>query len=403
MLVTNRGYASNGSLTYNQFSDLRVDNGVEMVDVYLGGLYDLLRLKIHHYWIDGRTYYDTKTQISEEGGNGRWYTIFDSARQGEYPEPTDGSGKTHELKYALLNGRVLVDAAMVNVKISGLWVNAEGRNTAALNMYHSNYVEVRDSVFFGDPAYEYAVYANGSNARMIACEVNLAATSGLIAAYGGTLEITDVVGSGFPYGLTAHGTGQIGGSGKSPLGSTAHTRSQNGGDMNGSYTATAGQFFKAPITQKTDVWTANDTQSLFGSNWTLTDNIYQGKRNTTEVAWYGVMFFNASNFAALSGRTIKKVRLKLQRTNNTGENTARKPKIYYNMQTQAGGSIQTLSGGYVSDVGFTWGQEKWITLPNAVGEAFRDGTAKSLVMWVGNSTADYMKMEAKATLEITHG
>lgn len=401
--ATNGARASNNDLTYNQFADLRVDGAPELVDIYLGGLYDCARLEVYHYWIDGRTYYKTKTQISEVGGNGRWYTIFDSARQGEYSEPTDGSGKRHQLKYAILNGRIQIDACMVNVKINGIWVNAEGRNTAALNMYHSNYVEVRDSVFFGDPNYAYAVYANGSNARMIVCEVNLAKTSGLIAAYGGTLEITDVVGSGFPYALTAHGTGQIGGSGKSPLGTTAHTRSQNGGDMNGSYTPTAGQFFKSPIVQKTTTWTANDTQSLFGSNWTLTDYLYQGKRPTETTSWYGVMFFNAADFSELAGRTIKKVRLKLQRSNNTGENTARKPKIYYNMQTAASGSMQTLSGGYVSDVSFTWGQEKWITLPNIVGEKFRDGQAKSLVLWVGSSESDYMKLEPKATLEITHG
>jgi phage minor structural protein len=401
--ATNGGRASDGTIVYNQYADLRVDNGPELVDVYFGGLYDLASLEIYHYWIDGRTYFKTKTQISELGGNNRWYTVFDSARQGEYPEPTNGSGNKIQLKYSLLNGRVLVDACTVNVRFKGIWVNAEGRNTPAMNMYHSNYVEIRDSVFFGDPNYDYAVYANGSNVRMLESEVNLAKTSGLISAYGGRLEITNVVGSGFPYGLTGHGTGQIGGSGKCPLGTTAGTRSQNGGVMNGSFTPTAGKFFKAPITQKTDTWTANDTQSLFGSNWSLTDYIYQGKRSTETTPWYGVMFFNASNFGALAGRAIKKVRLKLQRTNNTGENTARKPKVYYNMQFQAGGTIDTLKGGYVSDVSFTWGQEKWITLPNVVGESFRDGTAKSLVLWVGSSESDYMRFEPKATLEITHG
>jgi hypothetical protein len=108
------------------------------------------------------------------------------------------------------------------------------------------------------------------------------------------------------------------------------------------------------------------------------------------------------SFSELAGRTIKKVRVQLKRTNNTGENTPRKAKIYYNKQFQAGGAIDTLKGGYWSDVTFTWGEEKWVTLPNEVGEAFRDGNAMSLVLYDGNNTGNYMKFERKATLEITH-
>jgi hypothetical protein len=399
----NLGRASDGDLTYNMYASSTWDITPTIMDIYLGGIYDLEFIDVYHYWIDGRTYKNTKVQVSENGGANRWYTIFDSARQGEYAEPTAGTGKRHDLKHFKLNGRIKVNTCMVNVRVKNGYVNGEGVGNPTIDAHHTNYFELRDSIVFGDINYDYAVYSNGSNVRIHQSEVNTAKTAGLISAYGGRMEVVDVKGSGFPYALYAHSSGVIGGSGMSPVGTTAQKQILYGGTMNATWTATSGAYLKAPVTQKTTTWTANDTQSLYGTNWGLSDYIYQGKRPTEATAWYGVMFFNTRDFSALAGRTIKGVRLKLQRTNNTGENTARKPKIYYNMQTSPSGTLQPTSGGYVSDVSFTWGQEKWITLPTAVGDAFKNGTAKSLVLWVGTSEADYMRFEARATLEITHG
>jgi phage minor structural protein len=392
--------ASDGDVTYNLYASATWDTTSTICDIYLGGVYDCKFIDVFHYWIDGRTYYGTKTQISADGGTGRWYTIFDSSRQGTYAETA--SGKRHDLKHFILNGRVKVNTCMVNVRVFDAYVNGEEVGNPTIDAHHSNYVEIRRSIVFGDPTYDYAVYANGSNVRILDSEVNTAEVAGLISAYGGRLEVVNVKGSGFPYALYAHSTGIVAGSGMSPVGTTAQKLIETGGTMNATWTATSGDYLKAPVTTKTTTWTANDTQSLYGTNWTLSSYIYQGKRPTETTAWYGVMFFNTRDFSALAGRTIKSVRLKLQRTNNTGDNTARKPKIYYNMQTSASGTMQTLLGGHVSSVSFTWGQEKWVTLPTSYGDAFKNGTAKSLVLWVGTSEADYMRFEARATLEITH-
>jgi phage minor structural protein len=398
--LLNKGRVSNGDTATGNYSAMNNANPREdYVQVYLGGVYDMEAVVSNHYYSDGRTYHKTKIQISDNLD--RWYTVFDSARQGEYAETS--AGKRVELKYFLLNGRIKVNTCMVNIRVNNAFVNGAGVGNPTLDCFHSNYVESRNSVYFGDPAYNYVVYANGSNVRIVDCEVNISETSGIISAYGGRIEVYNVKGSGFPYALHAHSSGVIGGGGMSPIGSTAQKYIQSGGTMSATWTATGGEYFTAPITQKTSTWTANDTQSLYGTNWTLTSHIYQGKRPTETTAWYGVMFFNARDFSALAGRAIKSVRVKIQRTNDTGENTARKPKFYYNMQSQAGGSIQTLKGGWTNATSFTWGQEKWCTLPIEVGEAFRDGTALSLVLYVGTSESSYMRFEPKATLEIVHG
>ena len=74
-----------------QWSSL--DNTDYMV-VDLGKVEVLEAVRVWHYWGDGRTYYDTKTEISEDGVN--WTSIFDSAIDGTYPETS--SGKLHQMK-----------------------------------------------------------------------------------------------------------------------------------------------------------------------------------------------------------------------------------------------------------------------------------------------------------------
>lgn len=45
-------------------------------------------VSVWHYYLDGRTYHGTKTEVSADGRN--WTTIFDSAVSGEYPEQSSG-------------------------------------------------------------------------------------------------------------------------------------------------------------------------------------------------------------------------------------------------------------------------------------------------------------------------
>jgi RHS repeat-associated protein len=61
------------------------------VQVDLGAAYPVDTVKVWHYAVDGRTYYSTRTQVSEDGVN--WTTVFDSAVSGTYAETA--AGKTH--------------------------------------------------------------------------------------------------------------------------------------------------------------------------------------------------------------------------------------------------------------------------------------------------------------------
>lgn len=61
---------------------------IKYVTVDLGSPQDIDNIIIYHYF-DGRTYRNTKTEISEDGIE--WTTVFDSAISGEYPEKHHGN------------------------------------------------------------------------------------------------------------------------------------------------------------------------------------------------------------------------------------------------------------------------------------------------------------------------
>ena len=65
--------------------------GLSYVQLDLGAVYTVDKVKVWHYYSDGRTYHNTKTQVSADGVT--WTTVFDSATSGEYAETS--AGKTH--------------------------------------------------------------------------------------------------------------------------------------------------------------------------------------------------------------------------------------------------------------------------------------------------------------------
>lgn len=64
--------------------------GLSSMTVDLGSAQDVSTIKVWHYWADGRTYNNTKTEVSTDNTN--WTTIYDSAVSGTYKETS--SGKT---------------------------------------------------------------------------------------------------------------------------------------------------------------------------------------------------------------------------------------------------------------------------------------------------------------------
>jgi len=114
--------------------------GLAYVQVDLGAVYSVDKVKVWHYAADGRTYHATKTQVSANGST--WTTVFDSAVSGEYAETA--AGKTHS--FAAQGVRYVRD--YLNGSTAGAynhWVEIEAWGTR--------------TTLYGGPHYEWSVEA----------------------------------------------------------------------------------------------------------------------------------------------------------------------------------------------------------------------------------------------------
>jgi len=71
--------------------DINTSNWVGLtspITISLPNSVDVSAVKVWHYYGDGRTYYGTKTEVSEDNVN--WFTTFDSAISGIYAETSVG-------------------------------------------------------------------------------------------------------------------------------------------------------------------------------------------------------------------------------------------------------------------------------------------------------------------------
>ncbi len=63
-------------------------SAISPLTVDLGSAQEIDHVKVWHYFGDGRTYKDTKTEVSADGKN--WFTLFDSGIEGTYKETSAG-------------------------------------------------------------------------------------------------------------------------------------------------------------------------------------------------------------------------------------------------------------------------------------------------------------------------
>jgi hypothetical protein len=120
--------------------------GGNYVEIDLEELYDIQYVRVRHYYADGRTYHNTKTEVSSDGAN--WFAIFDSAYDGEYPETPEG--KEH---YVFFNEAtatffesdgIAVEEGTTNLILNPTFINEEGLSSDFYS-YNSTY-EISDIV-----------------------------------------------------------------------------------------------------------------------------------------------------------------------------------------------------------------------------------------------------------------
>jgi RHS repeat-associated protein len=136
--LTNSEAATDGDTWANSSSEYAsTASGLHYLQIDLGAKYRVDKIKVWHYANDGRTYHNTKTQVSADGTT--WTTVFDSATAGEYKETA--AVRTHsftaqDVRYVrdYLNGNT--------VNANNHWVELEVWGTVT-TAYVGSYYEYR--------------------------------------------------------------------------------------------------------------------------------------------------------------------------------------------------------------------------------------------------------------------
>ncbi|MET9797426.1 hypothetical protein [Nocardiopsis alba] len=142
----------------------------------------------------------------------------------------------------------------------------------------------------------------------------------------------------------------------------------------------------APTVQRTKTYSATYSSSWFNNssfpNSRLSGSeVYQGRFNASGGTRYAKIGFNWSQIQSdLSGATINRVRFRLtnQHSYSNGGLTAR-------IGTHNNASEPTGATSLTGDFSrwtqeFNKGQTRWVTLPNAVGNEFRDGNSRGITL-----------------------
>ena len=144
-----------------------------------------------------------------------------------------------------------------------------------------------------------------------------------------------------------------------------------------------------PPQQYVKTYAANESASYQedGTNRGIA-SCYQGRYSATNGNQYSMIGFDDATIRSnLSGATINKVELYLN-NNHFYSNSGGNAVIGTHNQTTLSGSH---SSSQITDnlqqTHFDYGQAKWITIPNSIGNALRDNTAKGIALGPGPSTS----------------
>jgi len=391
--------------------------GTQYIDIYLNGGYTNIRkINMWHYFYDGRTYHNVLRQVSED--RVKWYTIYDSDEQGEYVETS--KGHTVYVDKMLLNGYIKVDSNVNEVEIRDMFVQAQGTDMPAVYGYNTNWFLFINGIILGDRNHDNAYYCSGSNCRLNNTEVNFASNTLVMCAYGGRLELIDCTGGGAKYGMYAHGSGLIGGSGKAPLGSDATNPviiKNYGGTYSASHVGTLGELSPAtattPVTAPTTTttvtkiktWTSTSGASWNGGSgsWHTSDSdVLQGKYGSYGL-YRGLWFFPSDmRTTCMGAKSITKVRFYFTRANTSGNVNDAVHQIRTHGYLSKPSSAPSYSSAYKQVVADR-GQSQWVDVTSVFASSFKAGSVYGMCLYSGSTaSSNYTRCKNVAKVEVTY-
>ena len=194
---TNLPHLTNGVTSTGTYVSVGNSETAVYVQVDLGKIYyNIAEIKVWKYYNDGRTYHESKTEVSSDGVN--WHPIYDYTVEGEYASTSEGKiipntiAKTH----SILTGRGTKNVIDKKAEVERIKSEAyaDGKVTAeerkriadAEDKYRKALILSRASsgkLMNSDPNFsknlnEFTVYNNAANGNVSVLYENLASSTG---------------------------------------------------------------------------------------------------------------------------------------------------------------------------------------------------------------------------------
>jgi hypothetical protein len=231
---------------------------------------------------------------------------------------------------------------------------------------------------------------------------------GCYASYGGEILVQNTVGKGIIRGVVAQYGGTIKLYGDTyPTGGTTDTYSDTGGQIIGTGTADPTGTTTNPTTAVT---TTTQWKSSVADNWSTSYSSWQGGGAKQGDYGYGQrkgFWWFESSPIALSGKTIKSMRVWVQRASSGGNSG--KTRIYLHPHTYGTKAATpsnpslALESTYNVYVDLAWGQGAWVNIPSTWFASFQSGSYKGVGIWAGSTSRSYYAiMSGQAWIEATY-
>lgn len=414
--VTTSGTA-NSSYPLSRIVDGNTDTGQyadagsgssRYVEIDMHTEYDLDNIKVWKYYSDRRSYMGMQTFVKGSGTNNQWIKIWDVDNwTGRYQESSLGTDRQ-----VFINGYINV-ASCDKVNFYNLTVDARAYGTnAPIWFYYNRYNFVENVTTFTESA-SYCFYNYGSFVRLQGCEGNGAKTAVICSAYGARTDLfTGNRGQADSMGLFAYSTGSIAGSGSAPNGKNTVQSASNGGDIRVTFSGADGAYTPytappPPPPPKDVIKTFTSTSSKswrenYGGQW-YDSTVLQGEWDGWGL-YRGYWFFGNAISDAVQGKTIKKVRVYLTRSNSSGNSGTVNAALRCHSYSSQPSSTSTPSyyGSNYQYAGFSWGEGKWVDVTSKFASYFNAGVKGIMLYTSSRSNSDYMRFSGTAKIEITY-
>ena len=193
-----------------------------------------------------------------------------------------------------------------------------------------------------------------------------------------------------------------------PGGATSNTYNDSAGtiSLNGATVDNGGAgWTPVPSVQTTTQWVSN-----VSDNWSSSYSSWQGGGAKQGDYGYGQrkgFWWFESNPIALSGKTIKSMRVWVQRASSGG--ASGKTRIYLHPHTYGTKAATPNNPSLALETSFnvyvdlTWGEGQWINIPSSWYAGFQSGSYKGVGIWAGSTNRSYYSiMNGQAYLEATY-